>query len=341
MVRRAEALVKRKRLDEKAEKGLFSRINMEKIKIGISRCLLGDKVRYDGGHKEDHYLTGTLGPYVDWFPVCPEVECGLPVPREAMRLVDDPAGPRLKTIHTGVDHTDRMTQWSRTKLEEIAGQGLCGFIFKSRSPSSGMAGVPIYGPAGAPEGKGAGVFASAFMGRFPLIPVEDEERLQDPLLRDNFLARVFVFKGWQELLAKESSTAALIGFHSRHKLLVLSHSTKHYTMLGRLLASPKDNTPGIHSQYIALLMDALRLTSTPKKNTNALSHMAGYFKKYLSGDEKQELAGLIEEYRKGFVPLDVPRALIGHYARKYGEPYLEAQVYLFPHPTEIMLRNHT
>jgi len=170
----------------------------QKIRLGISSCLLGEKVRYDGGHKLDHFLTDTLGKYVDWIPVCPEVESGLPVPREAMRLAGDPSSPRLVTVKTGIDHTERILHWTEKKLRELEKQDLCGFVFKSRSPSSGMRGVKVYGQSGVPSRSGTGVFAGAFMSRFPLMPVEDEGRLHDPGLRENFIERIFVFKRWKE-----------------------------------------------------------------------------------------------------------------------------------------------
>lgn len=166
---------------------------MDKIKIGISSCLLGNNVRYDGGHRHDRYITDTLGRYFAWFPVCPEVECGLGIPREAMRLVGDPENPSLVTIFTGVDHTDGMNAWVKKKLEELEKENLCGFIFKSKSPSSGIGGVKIYTPSGMPDREGAGLFGGAFMKHFPLLPVIDEGQLHDPLLRDNFIERILVF----------------------------------------------------------------------------------------------------------------------------------------------------
>ena len=172
---------------------------MEKIRLGISSCLLGEKVRYDGGHKLDHYLKETLGRYVDWLPVCPEVEYGLPVPREAMRLIGNAGAARLVTTHTGIDHTDGMQRWAAQRLAELEREDLCGFVFKSRSPSSGMRGVNVYTPSGIPVPRGVGIFAGAFMERFPLIPVEDDGRLQDPALRENFIERVFVFRRWKKL----------------------------------------------------------------------------------------------------------------------------------------------
>ncbi|MBS1127375.1 MAG: hypothetical protein H6Q93_1364, partial [Nitrospirae bacterium] len=194
---------------------------MEKIKMGISRCLMGENVRYDGGHQHDRYLTDTLGNYFEYTPVCPEVEYGLPIPREAMRLVGTPASARLVTIKTGIDHTDGMLKWSNGRLNELANEDLCGFIFKSKSPSSGMAAVKVYGPSGMPVHKGVGIFAGAFMKGFPLLPVEEDGRLHDPLLRENFIERVFVYKRWQELEVRGKSMKNLIEFHTNHKLLVL------------------------------------------------------------------------------------------------------------------------
>ena len=313
----------------------------ENISVGISSCLLGEKVRYDGGHKLDHYLKDTLGLHVSWVPVCPEVETGFPVPREAMRLVSGSQGPRLVTIRTGIDLTERMQKWAEKRLRELEKDDLCGFIFKSRSPSSGMRGVKLYDSSGVPSHAGVGVFARAFMDRFPFIPVEDDGRLHDPALRENFIERIFVFKRWKEMKNKGGSLKDLIAFHTDHKLLILGHCPKHYTMLGRLVADAKKQEKELlHAEYLTTLMDGLRLVATTKKNTNVLLHVAGYFKKQLSAEEKEELLEVIETYHKGLVPLIVPIVLINHYVRKYDEQYLKRQYYLHPHPTELMLRNH-
>jgi uncharacterized protein YbgA (DUF1722 family)/uncharacterized protein YbbK (DUF523 family) len=313
----------------------------ERIKVGISSCLLGEKVRYDGGHKLDHYLKDTLGAYVTWVPVCPEVETGLPVPREAMRLVGDSRNPRLVTIRTGIDQTERMQNWAEKRLRGLEKEDLCGFVFKSRSPSSGMKSVKVYDSSGAPSHSGVGIFAKAFMDRFPFIPVEDDGRLHDPALRENFIERIFVFRQWKEMRKQGGSIKDLISFHTDHKLLILAHSPKHYTMLGRLVAdAKKKEKERLHAEYLTTLMEGLKLLATAKKNTNVLHHVAGYFKKQLSAEEKQELLEVIGTYHKGFVPLIVPMVLINHYVRKYDEQYLKRQYYLNPHPAELMLRNH-
>jgi uncharacterized protein YbgA (DUF1722 family)/uncharacterized protein YbbK (DUF523 family) len=314
---------------------------MEKIKIGISSCLLGEKVRYDGGHKLDLYIKETLGQYFEWVSVCPEVEYGLSVPREAMHLIGDPDSPRLVTIHTGVDHTEGMLKWAREKLKKLEKVDICGFIFKSRSPSSGIGGVKVYTPSGMPSRTGAGIFGRAFMRYFAIIPVIDDGRLHDPRLRENFIERVFVYKRCKQILKKSSSIRDLITFHTDHKLLILSHSPRHLISLGKLIASAKKYTKeNLSSEYIKILTEGLQLLATVKKNTNVLLHIAGYFKKQLSPEDKRELHEVIEYYHKGYVPLIVPIILIKHYLRKFDEPYLKRQYYLNPHPLELMLRNH-
>lgn len=312
-----------------------------KIRLGISACLLGEKVRYDGGHKHDCYLTDTLGRYVEYVPVCPEVEAGFGVPREAMHLEGDPNAPRLVTRRTKRDLTEPMLSWAKKRVLELEAQDLCGFIFKSRSPSSGMERIPVYNEKGMPVKKGVGLFARIFMDHFPLLPVEDEGRLHDPKLRENFIECVFVFKRWRGSLSRGKSRRGLINFHTKHKLLILSHSPKHYQMMGRLVGQAKAFAlDELYQTYQRLLLEALRLKTTIKKNTNVLQHMMGYFKKELSSDEKQELLEIIGLYREASVPLIVPITLMNHYIRKYDQPYLKEQYYLQPHPIELQLRNH-
>jgi uncharacterized protein YbgA (DUF1722 family)/uncharacterized protein YbbK (DUF523 family) len=313
----------------------------QKIKLGISACLLGDKVRYDGGHKLDHYLAETVGMFVDWVPVCPEVEAGLGIPREAMRLVGDPDDPRLVTRQTGIDHTDRMKKWAQGRIGKLSQEGLSGFIFKSRSPSSGMERVKVYSLEGQPGPVGSGIFARAFMDAFPLVPAEDDGRLRDPGLRENFIERVFLFHSWQELTRQRATVRALVDFHSDQKYLIMAHSPDHLRRLGRLTAGTKGRKPSeIYDDYLPLLMEGLKLKATVKKNVNVLQHMLGYFKKQLTEDEKREMLEIIDEYHRGIVPLIVPVTLMRHYVRKYDEPYLGRQSYLNPHPAELMLRNH-
>jgi len=311
---------------------------MEKIRLGVSACLLGQKVRYDGGHKWDRYLTGTLGRYLQLVPVCPEVELGLGVPREATRLEGDPASPRLVTVETRVDRTEAMRGWAQGRVKGLERQDLCGFIFKSRSPSCGLAGLPVYGPKG--RKRGVGLFAQAFVEHFPGLPVMDEVRLHDPDLRENFIQRLFVCARWRELL-KRPSLGRLTAFHTRHRLQLMSHSPRHLRLLEKLLAPGKAvPLPELCRQYQELLFAALKLKATPGKDTKVLYHLLAQLKKSLSADEKQELVESIENYRQGAFPLLVPVSLINHYVRQYGQVYLKEQFYLHPHPLELMLRHH-
>lgn len=311
------------------------------IKLGISSCLLGNNVRYDGGHKLDHFLRDTLGQYVSFVAVCPEVECGLPVPRESMRLVGDPNAPRLVTTRTNIDHTKRMQKWAQQRLETLAGEGLCGFIFKKNSPSSGMQRVKVYNDKGMPQKSGSGLFAKAFMDRFAHIPTEEEGRLHDPKLRENFIERIFALKRWRTLLAEPKHMGNVVLFHTKEKLLLLSHSPKHYRIMGKLVAEgSRQPLDTLYDSYGNLLMEALALKSTAAKHVNVLQHILGYFKKNLSADEKKEILEIFAQYRSGHVPLIVPVTLINHFVRKYNQPYLAGQTYLNPHPIALKLRNH-
>jgi uncharacterized protein YbgA (DUF1722 family)/uncharacterized protein YbbK (DUF523 family) len=313
----------------------------EQLRIGLSTCLLGENVRFDGGHKRDRFVTDTLGQFLEFVPVCPEMECGLGVPRESMRLVGKPESPRLVTNRTKIDHTERMITWARKRVQELEKEDLCGFIFKSRSPSSGMERVRVYNEKGIPEKKGVGMFARIFMEHFPLLPVEEDGRLHDIRLRENFIERIFALKRWRDLLDEKRSRGRLVAFHTQHKLLILSHSQKHSRILGKLVAAAKSISPKqLYPQYQSLFMEALKLKATVKKNINVLQHMMGYFKKQLSADEKHELLETFDQYREGYIPLIVPLTLIKHYVRKYDQPYLKQQVYLNPHPIELKLRNH-
>jgi uncharacterized protein YbgA (DUF1722 family) len=234
-----------------------------------------------------------------------------------------------------------MTRWARKRVIELEKEGLCGYIFKSRSPSSGMERVKVYSEKGIPVKKGVGMFARAFMEHFPLLPVEEDGRLHDLKLRENFIERIFALKRWRESLAGGKSRGNLVNFHTKHKMLILSHSPEHHRVMGKLVARAKEiPLKDLYEEYQKLFMEALRLKSTPKKNANVLTHILGYFKGYLSGDEKQELLEIIDLYRQETIPLIVPTTLVNHYVRKYDQPYLREQYYLHPHPLELQLRNH-
>lgn len=311
------------------------------IKIGISSCLLGKQVRYDGGHSHDRFLTQTLGLFADYVPVCPEVECGMPTPREAVRLVGDSENPRLVTQKTGIDKTDQMKTWIEPRLEALETENLCGFIFRSKSPSSGLYRIRVYGDDGAVRKNGRGLFARAFTERFPRIPVEEAGRLHDPKLREHFIENMFALKRWRELIATNRTPGGLVDFHTRNKLLILSHNQDLYRQLGKLVAMGKTvDRDELFEAYEATLLKALALKTTLKKNINVLMHIMGYFKKQLTADEKQELLTLFDQYRDGYVPLIVPITLIRHYVLKYDQPWLKTQTYLNPHPFELKLRNY-
>jgi uncharacterized protein YbgA (DUF1722 family) len=269
------------------------------------------------------------------------VECGLPVPRESMRLVGTPERYRLIVAKTGEDMTNRMVRWARQRVRELEKENLTGFIFKSKSPSSGMKNVKVYGKNNVPVKKGVGVFAGMLMDHFPLLPVEEEGRLNDPELRENFIEQIFAYRRWQDLQDKRKSRGAVVDFHTRHKLLLMAHSPKHLKDMGALVARAKQMPLSrLYAEYEILFLTAMKLKATRKKNTNVLHHLAGYFKRDLSSDERQEMAGLISAYHQGLYPLIVPITLINHYVRKYDEPYLKQQYYLNPHPVELQLRNH-
>lgn len=313
----------------------------DRIKIGISACLLGERVRWNAGHARDRYLTDTLGSYVTYVPVCPEVECGLGIPRETLRLVGDPENPSLVTSKTNIDHTGRMTAWARQKVKALEKEDLCGFVFKKNSPSSGLYNVPVKNFKGMPQKKGRGIFARMFTEHFPLVPVEEEGRLNDHKLRETFIEQIFTLMRWRKTVSNQKSLGNLVDFHTRHKLLMLAHSPKHARMMGMLVAEGKSfSLQELFSRYETMLMEALRLKTTLKKNINVLQHIMGYFKKVLSADEKQELIEVINQYRNEYVPLIVPLTLLNHYVRKYKQDYLACQVYLNPHPVALKLRNH-
>ena len=313
----------------------------DKIRIGISSCLLGEKVRFDGGHKLDKFLTETLGRYVEYVPVCPEVEIGLPIPRETLRLTGSPDDPRLVFSKSGEDITGKMTTWAKKRLVALEQEELSGFIFKSKSPSSGMERVKLYDRNGIPNKSGVGLFAREFMQHFPLLPVEEDGRLHDPKLRENFIETIFTLKRWRLSLEQGKTAGNLVNFHSRHKLLIMAHSNEIYKQMGKLVARAGDlETTNLYRDYLTLLMKGLRLKTTVAKHVNVLQHVFGYFKKNLSPDEKQEMLSVIDGYHRRQTPLIVPITLLNHYVRKYQQPYLQQQVYLNPHPVELSLRNH-
>lgn len=310
------------------------------IVIGVSACLLGEKVRYDAGHKHDRYITDTLGAYFAFVPVCPEVGCGLPTPREAMRLEGDSSAPRLMTRQTRVDKTEQMLAYCEAKITELENEDLCGFIFKKDSPSSGLFRVKVYNNGQATK-VGRGLFAAAMARRFPVLPMEEEGRMNDAPLRENFIERVFSYRRWKNFLAEKPTVGRLVDFHTGNKLLMMAHSPQIYREMGVLVAhGAEKGLPDLLQCYEKLFMKGLALHATVKKNTNVLQHIMGYFKQQLTADEKVELLEVIGQYHDSLLPLIVPMTLLRHYINKYDQQYLKGQVYLAPHPAQLMLRNH-
>ncbi|OFV79952.1 MAG: hypothetical protein A2Y78_11885 [Acidobacteria bacterium RBG_13_68_16] len=310
------------------------------IRIGVSSCLLGAKVRFDGGHKKDDFLVNTFGEWVDWVPVCPEVEVGMGTPRESVRLVREGGDVRMVAPKSGKDWSEAMRAYSAQRVEKLAAAELSGYVLKKDSPSCGMERVKLYGE-GMPTKSGRGVFAEALLARFPNLPVEEEGRLCDPRLRDNFVERVFAYQRLRRFFSDRWTVGGLVAFHTAHKLQLMAHAPKSYETLGRLVARAKGlPREEFRQSYETEFMQGLKVIATTHRNTNVLHHILGYFKKLLDGEARAELLALIEDYRRGLVPLIVPITLIKHLVRLHSVGYLAGQVYLEPHPKELMLRNH-
>ncbi len=313
-----------------------------KLRIGISACLLGQEVRYNGGHKRDAFLADTFGRYVEWVAVCPEVEVGMGTPRPPIRLERQGEEVRLVMPSTGEDYTDAMRSWGQRRVEALAEMDLDGYVLKKDSPSCGMERVKVYSGAGAPSKDGRGLFAEALMARLPDLPVEEEGRLNDPPLRENFIARVFVHHRWREGEREGWTRASLMRFHERHKFLLMARNQNGMRRLGRLLGDSGKGAPApeLAAAYRTGLTDVLQRPATRRGHTNVLQHLAGYVSDALDPADRAELAETIERYRLGLVPLIVPLTLIRHHVRRQGVEYLQGQAYLEPHPYELMLLNH-
>jgi uncharacterized protein YbgA (DUF1722 family)/uncharacterized protein YbbK (DUF523 family) len=312
------------------------------IRIGISSCLLGQNVRYDGGHKKDAFATGLLARFVTFVPVCPEVEVGMGTPRETIRLERRGDGVRLVAPKSGIDHTDAMRRWAERRVSQLEKLDLSGYVLKKDSPSCGMERVRVHGARGGPPARdGRGAFAAVLLDRLPLLPVEEEGRLHDLPLRENFVERVFAYRRLRDLFAGRWSQGDLVRFHTAEKLLVLAHEPAAYARLGRLVAGAKGRPRGeVAREYAEVYMGALAKLATRGRHANVLQHMAGYFKETASPADRAELGEAIADYRRGLVPLIVPVTLLKHHVRRHDVAYLAGQRYLEPHPKELMLRNH-
>jgi uncharacterized protein YbgA (DUF1722 family)/uncharacterized protein YbbK (DUF523 family) len=308
-----------------------------RLNVGISACLLGQKVRYDGGDKSDDFLVGTLSKFVSYVPVCPEVELGLGTPREPIRLERQGDGVHLVGVRSEVDHTAAMTHYAAARTKGLRDDDLAGYIFKKDSPSCGMERVKVFDRGAAPTRGGRGIFADEVMRRFPLLPVEEEGRLQDAGLRRSFLVRLYAGRRLRDLFRPRWTRGELVDFHSREKLLLLSHDPEAYRDLGRLVARMKElPRPDFVDHYERRFMDGLRRVATRGRHANVLQHIAGYFKDSGTAEDRLERAAAIEDYRRGLVPLEAPLLLLRHYVRRGNEAYLRSQTYLDPFPRELI-----
>jgi uncharacterized protein YbgA (DUF1722 family)/uncharacterized protein YbbK (DUF523 family) len=313
--------------------------DLGRVRLGVSACLLGAQVRFDGGHKRNRFIIDELGEHFDFVPMCPEVAIGMGTPRPAIRLVGDVDAPRaVGSRDPGLDVTEPLRRYSADAARRL--DGLCGFIFKKDSPTCGMERVKVYNGSGMPQADGVGVFAREVMQANPLLPVEEEGRLNDPVLRENFVSRVYVYARWQALQRRGLSKKGLIDFHARHKLLLMAHSPAAYKELGRMLARLDGaQLETLAGRYIAHVMRALGTRASRKRHANVLQHLLGYLRRHVDGTSRGDLVEVIDAYRLGLVPLVVPLTLLQHHFRSNPHPYIAQQVYMNPHPRKLMLRN--
>jgi len=313
----------------------------ERLRLGVSSCLLGQPVRFDGGHKRNRFLTDQLSPFADFVPVCPEVEAGLGTPRPTLRLVRGDGGDtRLVEGRSGHDRTDQMRRFAERRVERLRKLELSGYVLKKDSPSCGVQRVKVYTEQGMPERVGRGVFTEELVKALPNLPVEDEGRLQDPALRENFIERAFAYRDLRRLFGGDWTIAQVVAFHTAHKLQLLAHSPSAYRSLGRLVAKARRSSrEDFALRYESEFMTAMAKVVSRGRNANVLHHSAGYLRRGLDRLARAELADLIRDYREGLIPLIVPITMIGHHARRQEADYLLGQAFLSPHPRALMLRN--
>ena len=312
----------------------------QKLTLGISACLLGEEVRYDGGHKRNRYVMNNLVHYFDFIPVCPEVAIGMSIPRPPIHLKGELDNIRVVGVDdNSLDVTDQLVAYGKDQANKL--QHIAGYILKSASPSCGMERVKRYtGENKQPMKDASGAYAQAFMQENPLLPVEEEGRLQDPVLRENFIERIFVYYRWQTFLQNQPTIGKLVEFHAQHKYALLAHGQDGYKELGQLVANhQKLPAEVVLTEYGIKLMQYFKIRATRKNNTNVLQHIQGYLKEQIDTHDKQELNEVIDQYRTGLVPLIVPITLLRHHFRKYPNEYIQQQTYMNPYPQELMLRN--
>jgi uncharacterized protein YbgA (DUF1722 family)/uncharacterized protein YbbK (DUF523 family) len=309
--------------------------------LGVSSCLLGENVRSNGGHARDDFVVKGLGPYVRFVPVCPEAEVGMGTPREVVRLVGTAEAPRMLGTKTGTEWTERMNAFASERAESLAGEDLDGFVFKKSSPSCGLFRVKLYDKNGVPTYAARGLWAATMARRHPLLPMEEDGRLNDPRLRENFVERLFVHRRWKDCLARRTGIKDLVAFHASVKLTLLAHSPTAYRELGRLVAQAEPlPLPELEARYGAGLMAAMAVLTTPGRHANVMEHVLGFLKDHLDAHDRSELKELIHDHRRGLVPLIVPLTLLHHHLRRAPvAPWIRAQSYLDPYPRELLLRN--
>ncbi|MCG9663186.1 2-thiouracil desulfurase family protein [Vibrio mediterranei] len=311
----------------------------EAIVVGISSCLLGEKVRFDSGHKQSSYVNKELADYFEFVSVCPEVGMGLPVPRPTIRLMTNEERIALvDTKDSTRDHTEGMMHFSREKVAELKDTEMCGYIVCAKSPSCGMERVKVYSKGHAST-DGVGLYTKHLMDQMPWLPVEEDGRLNDPVLKENFISRIYSLKDFYRSMEGKPTPGKIVAFHSRYKLTLMAHDPSAYKSLGRLVANQSDYAPDdFYTEYRNGLMDALKNRASRKNVTNVLMHIQGYFKRALNKDEKAELAKVIDDYRVGLLPILAPLTLLKHYLSAYPDDYLASQIFLQPHPEEMRLR---
>ncbi|MCX2792565.1 YbgA family protein [Vibrio sp. Sgm 5] len=309
------------------------------IKVGISSCVLGERVRFDSGHKISNFVTKELDGYFSFVPVCPEVGVGMSVPRPTIRLVSNEERIALvETKNPDNDHTDNMLTYSENKVNELQSEQLCGYIVCAKSPTCGMERVKVYSKNNAAK-EGIGLYTRTLMEKMPWLPVEEDGRLNDPVLKENFITRIYCLNDFYESMGGEPTRGKIIAFHSRYKLTLMAHHPESYRSLGRLVADVASyEIDDFFNEYRLGLMKALQNRASRKNNTNVLMHLQGYFKRSLTGKEREELATVISDYRIGLLPLLAPLTLIKHYLNTYPDEYLQQQKYLEPYPQEMRLR---
>jgi uncharacterized protein YbgA (DUF1722 family)/uncharacterized protein YbbK (DUF523 family) len=311
-----------------------------KIKVGISSCLMGNKVRFDGGHKHSRMCTDNLSRYFDFVSECPEMGIGMGTPRKPIRLIGDVDAPEVVAVHdNSINYTEKMREFSNQKAQETS--DLCGYIFMKNSPSCGLFRVKVYQENGYPAATpGRGVYANAITQANPLLPVEESGRLSDANLRENFIARVYAYHNWQQLKQQGLSKHNIIEFHASYKYSLMAHAPASYLELGQFLADAGNyDIDELAERYFPMLMTSLTKLATRKSHTNVLMHLQGYLKKILPSREKQELAGIIEQYRTAQIPLIVPITMLKHHFNNHPNPYIAKQAYLQPYPDDLSLRN--